>query len=192
MSPSSIAPPGVRQLPLIGWLVLVWILLWGTWSWANLLSGLAVALFVTWLLPLPPVTEHARFRPLAVLLFLLRFLRDLVVSSVEVAWAAARPGEPPRSAIVVVDLRTDSDLLITLIAETLNLTPGSLVLDIDRENRRILLHVLPVRTEEDVDQRRADVGGVEESIVRAFGSSAEIAALAEPFAMRPSRGERTR
>jgi multicomponent Na+:H+ antiporter subunit E len=191
VSPSSIAPPGVRQLPLIGWLVLVWILLWGTWSWANLLSGIVVALFVTLLLPLPPVTEHARFRPLRVLWFMLTFLRDLAVSSVEVAWAAARPGGPIRSAIVVVDLRTDSDLLITLITETLNLTPGSLVLDIDRENRRILLHVLPVRTEADVDQRRADVQRVEESVVRAFGSSQEIAGLAEPFAMRPSRTRRS-
>ena len=30
-----------HQLPLLLWLVLVWMLLWGTWSWANLLSGLA-------------------------------------------------------------------------------------------------------------------------------------------------------
>ena len=30
-----------HQFPLLVWLVLVWILLWGTWSWANLICGVA-------------------------------------------------------------------------------------------------------------------------------------------------------
>ena len=53
----SVESPGPRlrhQLPLLIWLVVVWILLWGTWSWANLLSGLAIALVVMIVLPLPP------------------------------------------------------------------------------------------------------------------------------------------
>ena len=35
------------------WLTLVWVLLWGTFSAANILGGLAVALVITLLLPLP-------------------------------------------------------------------------------------------------------------------------------------------
>ena len=35
------------------WLILVWVLLWGNVSAANVLSGLAVALVITLLLPLP-------------------------------------------------------------------------------------------------------------------------------------------
>ena len=55
------AGPRLRsQLPLLAWLVVVWILLWGTWSWANLLSGLAVALVVMLVLPLPPVVGGTR------------------------------------------------------------------------------------------------------------------------------------
>jgi multicomponent Na+:H+ antiporter subunit E len=166
-----------RRLPIIGWLVLVWVLLWGTLSWANVLSGLLVAVVVTRALPLPGVTEHARFRPLGVLIFVGVFLRDLAVSSVQVAWAAIRAGGRVRSAIIVAQLRTDSDLLLTLIAETLTLVPGSMVLDLDREHRRMLVHVLPVATEEDVDRQRAAVLAVEDRVVRAFGSAADIAAL---------------
>lgn len=177
MSPEQIAGRGVRQLPLLGWLVLVWILLWGTWSWANLLSGLLVAGVVTWLLPLPPVTEHARFRPLGVLRFLGHFLLDLGRSSLQVAWEVLRPSGPVRSALIEVELRTDSDLLLTLVAETLTLVPGSLVLDLDRSRKVFLMHVMPVRTEADVDRHRADVLAVEERLVKAFGSAREIAAL---------------
>ena len=39
---------------IVCWLILVWVLLWGNISAANILSGLAVALVITLLLPLPP------------------------------------------------------------------------------------------------------------------------------------------
>ena len=42
------------------WLMLVWILLWGTFSAANVVSGLAVALVITVLLPLPAVPVEGR------------------------------------------------------------------------------------------------------------------------------------
>ena len=84
-----------HQLPLLVWLVLVWILLWGTWSWANLISGVVVALAVTVLLPLPPVVGGTRLRPAALLRFLGHFFVDLVVSAAQVACATAR-GRPGR------------------------------------------------------------------------------------------------
>ena len=60
------APSGLRhQLPLLVWLVVVWILLWGTWSWANVVSGVVVGLLVMLLLPLPPVVGGTRVRPLS-------------------------------------------------------------------------------------------------------------------------------
>ena len=174
--------PGVgyqlrHQLPLLVWLVLVWNLLWGTWSWANLLSGVLVALGVTLLLPLPPVVGGARERPLALLFFLGHFVVDLVSSGALVAWQTVRPRGIDRSAIVKVQLRTDSDLLLTILAECLTLVPGSMVIDMDRERRTIALHVLHVADEADVERQRASVLAQEDRVVRAFGSPDEIAAL---------------
>ena len=177
-----------HQLPLLVWLVLVWILLWGSWSWADLISGIVVALVVTVLLPLPPVVGGIRVRPTALLAFLGHFLVDLAVSGAQVAWQALRPGGPRRSAIVRVRLRTDSDLLLTMIAETLSLVPGSIVLDLDREERAIALHLLHVRDLDDVQRKKAGVLATEDRVVRAFGSADEIAALAyEAGAPRPRR-----
>ena len=166
-----------HQLPLLVWLVLVWILLWGTWSWANLLSGALVALAVTVLLPLPAVVGGIRVRPLSLLAFLGHFLLDLVLSGAQVAWQALRPGGQRRSAIVRVRLRTDSDLLLTIIAQTLCLVPGSLVLDLDREERSIAVHLLHVRDHDHVELEKAGVLAMEDRVVRAFGSAAEITAL---------------
>ena len=48
-------------------LILVWILLWGTVSPANILSGLAIALVITLLLPLPVVPVEGRVHLLSLL-----------------------------------------------------------------------------------------------------------------------------
>jgi multicomponent Na+:H+ antiporter subunit E len=166
-----------HQLPLLAWLVLVWILLWGTWSWANVLSGVTVALVVMLVLPLPPVVGGTRVRPLPLLLYIGHFLVDLVVSGAQVAWRAIGPGGVQQGAIVRVQLRADSDLLLTVVAETLSLVPGSLVLDLDRDARLIAVHLLHVDDLADVQQQKADVLATEERIVRAFGTADDIAAL---------------
>lgn len=189
--------PGVghqlrHQLPLLGWLVLVWILLWGTWSWANLLGGILVALAVTMLLPLPPVVGGARVRPLALLAFLGHFVADLVSSGALVAWQTVRRSGIDRSAIIMVQLRTDSDLLLTILSESLTLVPGSMVIDLDRERRTMAVHILHVRDMADVERQRASVLAEEERVVRAFGSPDEIAVFdAAPGESVPGGGRRT-
>ena len=57
-----------------------------------------------------------------------------------------------------VQLRTDSDLLLTIVAETLRLVPGSLVIDLDREERPIAVHLLHVRDLADVESARRRAG----------------------------------
>jgi multicomponent Na+:H+ antiporter subunit E len=166
-----------HQLPLLLWLVLVWILLWGTWSWANLLSGVVVALVVTSVLPLPPVVGGVRVHGARLLGLIGYFVVDLVVSAAQVAWLTIRPGGPLRSAIIRVPMRADSDLLLTIVAETVTLVPGSIVIDLDREAKELVLHVLHVEDEADVERRRSSVLAQEERVVRALGSDDDIAAL---------------
>ncbi|MGY1806003.1 Na+/H+ antiporter subunit E [Blastococcus sp. SYSU D00669] len=171
------AGPGWRHrvLPLL-WLVLVWNLLWGTWSWANLLSGLLVALLVTVLLPLPPEAGGLRLRPWPALVYVTRFLADLVASCVQVVLLALRGGRP-RGAIIAVQARTDNDLLLTLLAATVSLIPGSIVLELDRDRRVLGLHVLDARDAAGIEAQKQRVLAEEERIVRAFGGPDDLARL---------------
>jgi multicomponent Na+:H+ antiporter subunit E len=177
-----------HQAALLVWLVLVWNLLWGTWSWANLVSGIVVALAVTVLLPLPPVVGGVRVRPARLAVFLLTFLADLVRAGAEVAWQTVRPRGISGSAIVQVTLRTDSDLLITIVTEAVTLVPGSMVIEIDREHRTLGLHILSVDDEGDLERHRRSVLATEERVVRAFGTDEEVAALSRP--PEPAQGGR--
>ncbi|MEV0197197.1 Na+/H+ antiporter subunit E [Nonomuraea sp. NPDC050691] len=154
-------------------LVTVWVLLWGSFTWANVISGLAVAAVVLAAFPLPPVTFAGRVHPLGMLRFAQRFLLDLVVSSLQVATLAFRIGHTPRNAIIAVPLKVRSDLNLTLTAEALCLVPGSIVIDVDRATGTLYVHVLGVRTRAEAERFRRSVWHLEARIIAAIGSDAE-------------------
>jgi multicomponent Na+:H+ antiporter subunit E len=167
----------IHRLPPLLWLVLVWIMLWGTWTWANLITGLLVATGIMLALPLPQVVLGTRLHPLGVLAFVVRFSVDLVTSSVQVAWRAVRPGGEPRAAVIGVRLRTRSDLIMTLTAEALSLIPGSLVLEVLRSERTLYVHVFDVRDLDEVERHRRKILDLEARVIRAVGMPAAIRGL---------------
>jgi multicomponent Na+:H+ antiporter subunit E len=168
-----------RLTAVVG-LVTVWMLLWGVFSWANLISGLVVAAVVLAVFPLPPVTFAGRPRPLGLLRFAWRFVTDLVVASAQLAVLAFRFGHHPRSAIIRVPLRVPSDLVLTMTGEAVSLVPGSLIVDTDQASTTLYIHVIAVPDREAVERFRHDVYEVEARIVRAIGSDAEIGMLDRP------------
>ena len=158
-------------------LVGVWMLLWGVFSWANLLSGIVVAAVVLAVFPLPPVTFAGRPRPWGLLRLAGRFVTDLVAASVQLAALAFRFGHRPRSAIIRVPLRVPSDLVLTLTGEAVSLVPGSLIVDTDQAATALYIHVLGVPDAAAVEEFRRSVYATEERILRAIGSDAEIEVL---------------
>jgi multicomponent Na+:H+ antiporter subunit E len=150
------------------WLTLVWILLWGNISAANILSGLAVALLITLLLPLPKVPVQGRVHPISLAHLTIRVGWYLVVSSTQVAWLAIRPGPPPLNAVLRAKLNIKSDLVLALAVNIINLIPGSIVLEIDQKRRLIYAHVIDVGSERSVNQFYQQVNQVERLLVKAF------------------------
>ena len=153
-APAWLRRPGVLR---VAWLTLVWVLLWGTFSWANLLGGIVVAIAVLVLFPLPAVSSGGALRPLGLLRVVLDVARDLAVSSVQVAWQSVRPGPPPRSSIVAVTVPDDSELLLALLVECLSLVPGSVVIEASAPERTLWAHVLGADDEAAIARFRRQV-----------------------------------
>ncbi|MBM0233121.1 Na+/H+ antiporter subunit E [Micromonospora sp. STR1_7] len=162
------------QAVALGWLVLVWNLLWGEINWANLASGLLLGSAVLVFFPLPAVTFGGRLRPRALLAFAGRFAVELVSASLHIARIAVQPGYRPRGAIIAVQLRVRTDLNLALTAEAVSLVPGTLILDVDRESATLYLHVLDTHGPSDLAASRERTLAVERRIVRAVGSAAEL------------------
>jgi multicomponent Na+:H+ antiporter subunit E len=155
------------------WLTVVWVVLWGDVSVANIVSGAALAVVVSLVFPLPPVHMRLRIRPLWLLWLAVRFLVDVVVASTEVAWKVLTLRGAPRNAVIEVNLRTPSDFVLTVVGELTSLVPGSIVVEARRSSHTLFLHVLDARDGAGVERVRQATHALERRVVLAFGAQTD-------------------
>ncbi|AGZ44289.1 Na+/H+ antiporter subunit E [Actinoplanes friuliensis] len=161
------------RLVAAGGLTVIWVLLWGRPTPITIAGGLLVAAVILTVFPLPQVTVAGRINLVGVLRFAGKFLVDLVAASIQIALLAFRFGHVPRSAVIAVRLRAPSDITLTLTAEALSLVPGSLIVEVDREQGVLYVHVLGMRDSSEADGFRQSVLDLEARIVHALGSTAD-------------------
>lgn len=157
-----------------GWLAFIWVLLWGELSWANVIGGICVGIFVTLVFPLPRLDFAIHIRVLPMLSFIGHMIKDLVFSSVIVAYLGIVRGPQTRSAVIKVRLHTHNDLYVTWIAQALSLVPGSLIIEARRDTGDLYVHILGVKSQADLDRQRAAIYRVEARIMRAVATDSEL------------------
>ena len=167
----------VQQLVLVFFLVVLWVMLWDAVSLMHIITGVILAFVVTRVFYLPPVVLSGRFNIIHALNYGLWFLYSLVYASVEVAWFAFRRRAVGAGSVIACDLRTSSDLLMTLVADTASLIPGSIIIDSDRAQGILYLHVLDCDSEEKILTAKRQVYYIERLLIRAVGSHRDLAAL---------------
>jgi multicomponent Na+:H+ antiporter subunit E len=85
-----------------------------------------------------------------------------------VAWLAIKPGPPPRSAVLRIRYGVKSDLVLALGVNAINLTPGTMVLEINRDTRMLYVHVLDVGSSRAVNRFYHEIAVLEYLLHRAF------------------------
>ena len=81
-------------------------------------------------------------------LMLVGFLvKEMILGALRVAWLALQPRIRLRSAFVSYPLTVTSDVQITLLANLITLTPGTLSVDVSDDRRTLLVHALDVADE---------------------------------------------
>ncbi len=171
----------MTRLVPVGGMVALWLVLWRDASPANVASGLAVGLAVVAVFPLRPAQarDHT-VRPVRLLVFLGYFAWQLVVSNIVVARQILTPRNRVWTGIVAVPVPPGSDLVTTIVANVITLTPGTLTVEVTRDPPMLYVHVLQVR---DIEQVRRDIRTIQTLVVRAIGSAEAIRVLeATPLA----------
>lgn len=93
------------------------------------------------------------------------FIRDLVVANAVVAWEVLTPRHYMRPGIIGVPLRVRSEMEITLLANLISLTPGTLSLELSEDRTILYVHGLHVRSPEHL---RATVWRLETRVMEVF------------------------
>ncbi len=135
-------PRTIRDLTMVTALAATWVGLWGSFSAANVLGGLVLAVLVSGL----GVGTSGRggIRPIPLMRLLWRVLLDLVTSTLSVAVEIATPTDRTEEAIVAVPLPVESRQHFLLLIVAITLTPGTAVVDADPDTGTLYLHLLHV------------------------------------------------
>lgn len=151
------------------WLTIMWCLLMGEVTWANIFGGMLVSLGIVFFLPLPamPISGlNVSWGRLIRYMFI--WTGDLLWASVKVAWIAVRPGEKPKNAILRAPMRVENELVLSLAVVLYNLQPGGTVAEIDIANRMLTVHVLEATTQADIDREVANLVSLERHMISIF------------------------
>ena len=123
-------------------LAFVWALLMGAIDLSNLVVGFVLGYLVLWFSgPLLGDMGYFRRGPTA-LRFLAFFLKEMVVSNLLVAREVLAPRPRRRPGVIAVPLDAKTDAEITLLANVVTLTPGTLSLDVSPDRSTLYVHAM--------------------------------------------------
>ena len=123
-------------------LALAWCAITGNLTVLNLLLGLGIAYLA---LRPPPGGAHrpAYFQKLRqAVAFALFFAKEIALSTARVAIDVLTPRPRMRPAVLAMPLDAETDAEITLLANLITLTPGTLSLDLSPDRRTLYVHVM--------------------------------------------------
>lgn len=120
----------------------IWLLLVNSANSGQIMLGLLLGWMIPWFTrrfwPEPPRIQ----RPIALLRFIARLLGDIVIANLNVARLILGRPERLRPAFFSVPLALKSDLAISLLANTICLTPGTVSSRLSLDRRYLLVHTL--------------------------------------------------
>jgi multicomponent Na+:H+ antiporter subunit E len=135
-------------------LAFIWAAVTGRFILSNVVVGMLLGYAVLFIAqPLMGPSNYFRriHRGVAFAFF---YVWQLVLANLRVASDVLKPQARARPGVLAIPLEAKSDLEISMLANLITLTPGSVSLDVSSDRRFLYLHAMYI---DDVDRYREDV-----------------------------------
>lgn len=139
----------IRRLLMNVVLTLVWVALTGNFLFINFVFGFFLSYFILWLMSRRSEERKYFSRIPQAIGFLFYFLYELVKANWQVAVDVMTPRFSMRPGIVRIPLDVTSDLEISLLANVITLTPGTLALDVSDDKKVMYVHGMFIRDKQE-------------------------------------------
>lgn len=156
----------MRPAVTVALFALIWLAVSGSFTVANLVLGVAAGALSLALIRGHVHPDGRRVRPLKLLSLIALFIKELALSAFKVAVLVARPKMRVRPGIFAFPLTVDRDFEITLLANLITLTPGTLSVDVSEDRTVLYVHALDCT--DPAGARRDIADGFEKKILEAF------------------------
>ncbi|MCS2609485.1 Na+/H+ antiporter subunit E [Halomonas dongshanensis] len=130
---------------------LAWVLLSGDFTGLNLLVGLVFG-YITLVL-IEPHLEALKGYPARVprfIGFVLFFIKELIQANLRVAFDILTPPWHMQPGVIAFPLSARTEMEITMVANLISLTPGTLSLDVSDDRRVLYIHAMFLDDEEEL------------------------------------------
>ncbi|MBS4059347.1 MAG: Na+/H+ antiporter subunit E [Bacteroidetes bacterium] len=146
-------------------LAFIWLTLTMKFELVNFIFGFAAGFLVLWFVNRKKTDEYRyiHFMP-RLLSFLLLFTKEVIKGSIRIGYDIVTPHHYMHPGIIAVPLDAKTDLEITLLANSITLTPGTTSIALSDD--RAYLYVYNVYLEEDVQKSIDEIkNGLEKKLL---------------------------
>jgi len=127
---------------------LIWLALTHIKDIQEVIAGLVVAIIVSMIVGEFLITteksEHIIKRFFSAILYLFKFLWEMIKANFHVAYIVLNPNLPINPGIVKIKTNLTKDSAITVLTNSITLTPGTLTVDVNPETKEIYIHWIDV------------------------------------------------
>lgn len=145
---------------------IVWVAITGSATLHNLVFGFVLSTLALWIVRDEMSIRGYWLRLGRILSLLVLFFRELALSAWKVAVLVTRRDMDLKPGIFAYPLTVTSDFEITLLANLITLTPGTLSVDVSEDRRTLFVHAIDCADIEATKREIAD--GFERKILEAF------------------------
>ena len=153
-------------------LIIVWTVFTGSIHPQILITGILVsaviAIFTNDYLIKDPEKIANPKRWLLALEYIPRFTVEVLRANFDVAWRVIHPDMPSNPGIIKIKTTLKSDIALTILANSITLTPGTITLDIDEKQGELMIHWMTVRTKDRDEAGDIIKGDFEEKLGEIF------------------------
>jgi len=123
-------------------LTLIWVFLTGEYNLNNFLFGFVLSFAILWILSGAGEKSNLKYFKIVprVISFILFFIWELTKANIQVAYEVITPKFNMKPGIVALPLDAKTDFEITLLANLITLTPGTLALDVSSDRSVLYVH----------------------------------------------------
>lgn len=149
-------------------LVVLWLLAWGDFTIANVLSGIAVAAVLLIAFPLRE-PSHPRHPSVVGIVRLAGYVaRQLVASNIVMAREVLRRVPRTKPGVLAHRLQQPSEEVVTLMTTIIALSPGTMTVDVDDASTTVYVHFFRL---DDIEGARTSLRTLERLVVDAIAPS---------------------
>lgn len=130
-------------------LALMWVILTGNFDGINLLFGFFVGYLILGVMQrqVPVLRGYTKRLP-KLFAFVLYFIKELISANLTVAVDIITPMWRMKPGVIAYPLEAKTEVEITLLANFISMTPGTLILDVSDDRRVLYIHAMFLGDEE--------------------------------------------